>query len=458
MRRIGLLFGVMLLLGGVVAWVNAARAEQSLLLVLQAKPADGETIDAETLASTARVIERRIEGLGIGNPIVKTSGDDLIYALLPGVGEDDAVETTESVVASSTIELVNTNGDFIEPGTIIRTTLDRVDPNASPVAGTIYESIVSGADIEEAYPVTDDTNGTVIVFTLTPDASERFYTYTSEHIGEPLAIVLNKEVLSTPIINAPIKDQGILIGVDEAEVPNLVNQINSGVLTVPLAIVSSTILDDVPEPVVPTAQASPVASPVAEVASPVAVAGCWTADQQVSSDPPRWNAPPAMTIDPDLIYTAEVSTNYGDFTITLDAKNTPVTVNNFVCLARAGYFDGSPFHRVVSGVLIQGGDPTGTGRGYPGYQFDDEAIVGDYQTGAVAMANGGPNTNGSQFFIILADLQGRVAKQYVIFGQVTSGLDVIQEIGQVPVGPSESGEESKPIDPVIVERVTITES
>jgi peptidyl-prolyl cis-trans isomerase B (cyclophilin B) len=116
--------------------------------------------------------------------------------------------------------------------------------------------------------------------------------------------------------------------------------------------------------------------------------------------------------------------------IELDPARAPVTVNNFVFLAREGFYDGLTFHRVVDDFVIQGGCPEGSGRGGPGYKFDDEPVNGEYGAGAVAMANSGPNTNGSQFFICTVDDRRKLARSYNLFGQVVSGLDVVTSIGQ----------------------------
>lgn len=124
---------------------------------------------------------------------------------------------------------------------------------------------------------------------------------------------------------------------------------------------------------------------------------------------------------------ALIKTNKGDITIELYAGRAPKTVSNFVYLAEKGFYDGLTFHRVVPGFVIQGGDPSGNGSGGPGYSFADEPVEGDYKEGAVAMANSGPNTNGSQFFICLEDQPG-LPKQYNLFGQVTSGMDVVKKI------------------------------
>ena len=189
--------------------------------------------------------------------------------------------------------------------------------------------------------------------------------------------------------------------------------------------------------------------------------GCWTEDQVVARDedgnPSQWSVAPAMTIDPAQDYTALIETSAGSIRIELLPEIAPITVNNFVCLARAGYFDGTPSHRIIEGFVVQAGDPTGTGSGGPGYRFPDEPVQGEYLPGAVAMANAGPNTNGSQFFLILDDLTTRLPKNYNLFGRVISGQDVLAALGQTPVKASERGELSVPIEPVTLERVTITE-
>lgn len=164
---------------------------------------------------------------------------------------------------------------------------------------------------------------------------------------------------------------------------------------------------------------------------------------------------PEMQIDPKKTYTAKFTTTAGNFTVELNAKSTPITVNNFVYLARNKFYENTIFHRVISGFMIQGGDPTGTGAGGPGYKFNDEPFEGDYRKGVMAMANAGPNTNGSQFFIMHADRP--LPKDYVIFGEVMQGIDVIDKIATAPVTVSDSGENSKPVKPVIVKTVEIVE-
>lgn len=170
-----------------------------------------------------------------------------------------------------------------------------------------------------------------------------------------------------------------------------------------------------------------------------------------------WPTAPAMTISQSKTYTATIKTNYGDVVVELFPKEAPLAVNSFVFLARQGYFDGIKFHRVVKGFVIQGGDPTGTGGGNPGYRFADEPVTRDYLPGTLAMANSGANTNGSQFFICLADLRTNLQKKYTIFGNVKSGFDVVQKIGDVPVTLNAVGERSSPTVDVHIVTVIIEE-
>jgi cyclophilin family peptidyl-prolyl cis-trans isomerase len=136
-----------------------------------------------------------------------------------------------------------------------------------------------------------------------------------------------------------------------------------------------------------------------------------------------------MQIETNRTYYATIKTNKGDIRLQLNPAEAPLTVNNFVALARDGFYDGVVFHRVEPRFVIQGGDPTGTGRGGPGYKFKDEPVKRSYKAGTVAMANSGPNTNGSQFFICLEDQPG-LPPNYTIFGDVTSGMNVVRSIMQ----------------------------
>jgi len=145
----------------------------------------------------------------------------------------------------------------------------------------------------------------------------------------------------------------------------------------------------------------------------------------------QWNNPPAMQIDPKKSYTATMETSKGTIEVKLHPEYAPKTVNNFVFLAREGFYDDVSFHRVISNFMVQGGDPTGTGRGGPGYRFEDE-FAGNplkHETAVLSMANAGPNTNGSQFFITHAP-QPHLDGKHTVFGKVTSGKDVVDTIQQ----------------------------
>lgn len=150
---------------------------------------------------------------------------------------------------------------------------------------------------------------------------------------------------------------------------------------------------------------------------------------------------------------ATLHTEKGDIVIELYSDRTPKTVENFVKLAKKDFYDNTIFHRAIKGFMIQGGDPKGDGTGGPGYTFDDEKFDGEYTRGTVAMANAGPNTNGSQFFIMHADYS--LPKNYVIFGKVIKGMDVVDQIATAPTTLSASGENSKPIKSVKVKSVEI---
>jgi len=167
----------------------------------------------------------------------------------------------------------------------------------------------------------------------------------------------------------------------------------------------------------------------------------------------KYSEKPKMTIDTKKEYAATMKTSAGEMTIRLNASDAPNTVNNFVFLAKEKFYDGVIFHRTIPGFMIQGGDPTGTGMGGPGYRFDDEPFTGEYKKGVLAMANAGPDTNGSQFFIMHADYP--LPKSYVIFGEVTAGIEVVDMIAMAPTVPG--GEGSKPVNPVKIESVTISE-
>lgn len=168
--------------------------------------------------------------------------------------------------------------------------------------------------------------------------------------------------------------------------------------------------------------------------------------------PKRYNAPPPMTIDPNKQYTATFDTSKGPFTVELFARQAPATVNNFVFLARDGFYDGTTFHRVIADFMAQGGDPTATGTGGPGYQWPDEAgalALKHDQPGTLSMANAGRNTNGSQFFITFVPTPHLNGK-HAVFGRVVSGMDVVKSIRL-----RDPGRDRQPGDQI--NHITITE-
>lgn len=170
----------------------------------------------------------------------------------------------------------------------------------------------------------------------------------------------------------------------------------------------------------------------------------------------QYSSPPAMTIDSKKAYTATMYTSKGDIVLELFSQDAPKTVNNFVFLAREGFYNGTKFHRVIKDFMIQGGDPQGTGGGGPGYRFADEPVKRDYLSGIIAMANAGPNTNGSQFFIMHKSVN--LPKNYTIFGKVTQGMDVVDKIANSPVIRNAMGENASPVEDLVVKSIDINET
>lgn len=188
-------------------------------------------------------------------------------------------------------------------------------------------------------------------------------------------------------------------------------------------------------------------------------ATCSAQQPPTAGDPATYDAPPPMTIDPATTYTATIATSCGDIVVRLDATAAPRTVNNFVFLSRAGFYDGLTFHRVVPGFVIQGGDPSGDGTGGPGYTFADELPDDGYPAGSVAMANSGPGTNGSQFFIVTGDASF-LPNSYSRFGRVTKGLDVARTIERFADPDADPGDPASqvPTSTIWIDSVTIEES
>ncbi|MDA9198295.1 peptidylprolyl isomerase [Acidimicrobiia bacterium] len=178
--------------------------------------------------------------------------------------------------------------------------------------------------------------------------------------------------------------------------------------------------------------------------------------ESTMSDEKVYSSMPEMSIDQGKSYTAVIQTSMGDLSVEFFSDTAPITVNNFISLSNDGYYDNIIFHRVISGFMIQGGDPSGTGHGeygkFPGYTFEDELNNQQpYEKGILAMANAGPNTNGSQFFIMHVDYP--LPYQYTIFGKVTAGLDVIDSIASV-----QTAEGDKPVEDVVILGVTVSSS
>ena len=173
--------------------------------------------------------------------------------------------------------------------------------------------------------------------------------------------------------------------------------------------------------------------------------------------PKQYASPPPMSIDPANAYTATLQTGKGEMTLELFAAEAPVTVNNFVCLARDGFYENSQFHRVIQNFMIQGGCPKGDGTGGPGYRFQDEPVTRPYVRGTLAMANAGPNTNGSQFFIVHGADVG-LPPNYTIFGQLTGGDATLEALATSPVSRSRDGEPSSPTERLEITNILITET
>lgn len=169
----------------------------------------------------------------------------------------------------------------------------------------------------------------------------------------------------------------------------------------------------------------------------------------------QYDAYPAMTINPAKTYTVTLKTTKGNIVIKMFTKEAPKTVNNFIFLAKDGFYNGVKFHRIITGFMIQTGDPKGNGTGGPGYSFEDEPVTRDYTKGIVAMANAGANTNGSQFFIMHGDTQ--LPKNYTIFAEVIEGFDVVDAIAKTPVDFSPNGEKSTPTEEIKIISAQVSE-
>jgi preprotein translocase subunit SecD len=233
-----------------------------LQVVLQARPVAGQTLDGDTLEGTRQTLERRVNGIGVSEPLIQTRGSDQIIVELPGV--DDPQEAIAILQQTALLEIIDPLGQYLPPGTLVDTTLGPADdapggealgadatPSATPVAATpvadartptgpVYETIISGADLKNAYVTTGNTGmNQVVGFELQGDAASQFFQYTSSHLGQPMSIVIDKQVISSPTINGAISTQGIIEGVPPTEVNDLVIQLKAGSLAVPLEVIQS---------------------------------------------------------------------------------------------------------------------------------------------------------------------------------------------------------------------------
>jgi len=244
-----------------------------LQVVLEARPVEGQTLDHDTMEGTRSTLERRVNGLGVSEPFIQTRGNDQIIVELPGVA--DPQEAVRLLQQTALLEIIDPEGQYLPPGTIVNTTLgsaaDRqaalagATPVASPVAsplaatpiagtpvvatpvagesppdGPTYQTIISGSDLKTAYVTTGNTGvAQVVGFELQNDAAGKFFQYTSSHLGEPMSIVVDKQVISSPRINGAISSRGIIEGVPPSEVANMVIQLKAGALGVPLEVVQS---------------------------------------------------------------------------------------------------------------------------------------------------------------------------------------------------------------------------
>ena len=266
-RRHALMLAFIVLITGVTTWVSlpghrfdiggfreshpvrqGLDLQGGLQVLLEARPPAGVEVDRDTLDGTRDTLERRVNALGATEPLIQTRGSNLIVVELPGVDDPDAA--IDVLQETALLEIIDTEGQSLPIGTVVRTTLGdpsstKASPEATPGAtptpeGPVYTTIISGNDLSDAYPTVDSTTGRwVVAFELSGDAREAFYTYTSENIGRPMSIVLDKRVISSPVIRNAISGSGVIDGVPAEEVRSLALQLKSGALAVPLEVVSS---------------------------------------------------------------------------------------------------------------------------------------------------------------------------------------------------------------------------
>jgi preprotein translocase subunit SecD len=258
--------------GNVLGMKDNIKVHQGLDLqggvqvLLEARPPEGETVDSDELDGTRDTIERRVNGLGVSEPLIQTRGDNQIIVELPGI--EDPEEAIRVVQQTALLEIIDPQGQFLPDGMVVTTSLggpedltagpaaSMASPAASPVGspvatpiaevaptqtttGPVYTTIISGKDLDDAFPTVNQLGQTVVGFRLKGDAAERFFDFTSTNLGRPMSIVLDKQVISSPVINGAISNEGIIEGMNVQEVNNLVIQLKAGALAVPLEVVQS---------------------------------------------------------------------------------------------------------------------------------------------------------------------------------------------------------------------------
>ena len=363
------------------------------------------------------------------DPTSESAGDSVVDTTDDTAG-DDTFDTTTGVAADTTVAGAPA-ADSGKPEVVL--------PAETPTELVITEIAPGNGPAAEA----GDTVVLDYVGVLSADGTEFDNSYDR---GAPITFVVG---LGQAI---PGFDQGLL-GVQEGmrrqfDIPASLAYGDAGIEgLIPGGAAISFVVDviSVEKPPPP-----PTLAPQADAADCPAPDGSSPKQQEFSEYPPT-------CIDVTKTYTANVVTNFGEFTIELDPAKAPLTVNSFVTLARYHYFDGTECHRAMPSFVVQCGDPTATGTGGPGYRFPDELpLAGEYQLGSLAMANSGPDTNGSQFFIITGDNGIALPPSYSLFGQVTDGLDTTVADMDAVANPGSNG--VPPLEQILIESVTITES
>ena len=215
-----------------------------LQVVLEARPPDGEDVSSDALEGTRDTLERRVNSLGVSEPVIQTRGDDQILVELPGI--DDPEAAIDVLRATALLEIIDTNGQFPTLGSYVNTSLGpatdgvAADAEIQPdTSGPTYETVVSGSDLEDAFPTTDSVGSVVVGFELSGEGADKFFDFTSTHVGQPMAVVVDKQVINVATINQAISRSGVITGLNRQQVQDLALQLKSGALAMPLEVVQS---------------------------------------------------------------------------------------------------------------------------------------------------------------------------------------------------------------------------